>query len=113
MKSNTPKPKSPSELKDEVLLSVEEQRGMLLAIIEDFEDHPVEALLSYFDHVGFDIKSVSNVEEFADAWCGFYRIKTGVYDIDRAFEDLARWPPVARAITELALAKCRGLPNDL
>ena len=70
-------------------------------------------LLSLLDHIGFDFRAISNVLELPAAIVAKYRLKTGKYDLDRAANDLATWPPVAARIAELIEIEQKGLPNDL
>lgn len=81
-------------------MSTSEQKGLLLGILADFAQGDPQEVLDYLDHVGFNLLCLSGSQDLGAAWCGFYRIKPGLYDIDRACADLATWPPIAAAITE-------------
>lgn len=73
--------------------------GLILSLLNDFlEAKNYEALHLYFRHVGFDVGALSLVQDLPAAWLGHYRLKQGVYDIDRAFRDLASYPPIAAEI---------------
>ena len=69
--------------------------------------------MSFLDHVGFDLSVIRNVRELPAAFVAKYRLKSGQYDLDRAANDLATWPPVAARIAELIEIEQKGLPNDL
>jgi hypothetical protein len=77
-------------------LDVEEQKGIILGILCDFAEG--DDLLAYMKHVGFDLGSVLHISELPNAWLGHYRAKKGVYDVDRACNDLSEFPPIASAI---------------
>ena len=70
-------------------------------------------LLSLLDHIGFDFRAISNVRELPAAIVAKYRLKTGKYDLDRAANDLATWPPIVARIAELTEVEQKGLTNDL
>jgi hypothetical protein len=95
-------------------LSPKEQKNIILGIFADFaESDDAGDLLSYLDHVGFDLRVISHVKELPAAFVAKYRLKTGKYDLDRAANDLVTWPPIAARIEELTQAEQKGLPNDL
>ena len=77
----------------------QDDAGLILSLLNDFleaRDH--EDLRLYFRHVGFDLGALSRVQDLPAAWLGHYRVKQGVYDIDRAFRDFASYPPIAMEI---------------
>ncbi|MEH6740020.1 MAG: hypothetical protein V7695_15970 [Sulfitobacter sp.] len=91
-----------------------EQKGIILSIFADFAESDDDGdLLSYLDHIGFDLRAISHVKELPAAFVAKYRLKSGKYDLDRAANDLVTWPPIAARIEELTQAEQKGLPNDL
>lgn len=76
-------------------------RDIILGIFCDFAEKDVDTLFRYFDHVGFDARVVTDAGDLPAAWLGHYRLKRGHYDVDRACNDLATWPPIASRIFEL------------
>lgn len=95
-------------------LTPKEQKGLIESIFSDFCDADDDSdLLSFIDHIGFDLRVISNARELYPAFVAYYRLKTGVYDVDRATNDLVTWPPIAARIAELASTSQQGLPNDL
>ena len=78
------------------MLTVNRQKNMVLNIV--FDQSNAEGLISYLEHICFDISAIVDVNELPAAILGHYRIKQGVYDVDRATMDLATYPPVAAAI---------------
>lgn len=95
-------------------LSPKEQKNIILSILADFAESDDDGdLLSYLDHIGFDLRVISHVKELPAAFVAKYRLKTGKYDVDSAANDLATWPPIAARITELTEIERKGLPNDL
>ncbi|MCB5200248.1 hypothetical protein SAMN05428995_101925 [Loktanella sp. DSM 29012] len=101
----------PKQISD---LTPREQKDVILSFLIDFADHDEEGdLLSYLDHIGFDLRVIRHVKELPAAFVAKYRLKTGKYDVDRAANDLATWPPIAARIAELTEAEQKGLPNDL
>jgi hypothetical protein len=77
-------------------LNVDQQKSLILGILLDFADG--DEILAYMAHVGFDLGSISHISELPGAWLGHYRTKKGVYDVDRACNDLSEFPPIASAI---------------
>jgi len=95
-------------------LTSREQKNIILNFLADFAESDDDGdLLSYLDHVGFDLRVISHVKELPAAFVAKYRLKTGKYDLDRAANDLATWPPIAARIAELIEVEQKGLPNDL
>lgn len=82
-------------------LTGSQPRGLILSLLFDFLDNDDERALSFFDHIGFDLACIRDIKELPDAFLGHYRLKRGVYDVDRAFDDLSTWPPIASRIVEL------------
>ncbi len=81
-------------------LTIEQQKNLILGILNTFLED-LDNLGNYIDHVGFDIGMIADPEELPRAWLGFYRIRRGQYDVDRACNDLAAWPPIAARIAYL------------
>lgn len=91
-----------------------EEKNIIFSIFADFaESDDGSDLLSYLDHIGFDLRVISHLKELPTAFVAKYRLKTGKYDVDRAANDLATWPPIAARIAELTEIEQKGLPNDL
>ena len=79
-----------------------EQKAIILGIIASFfEQDDNTVILEFVGHVGFDLRAVNDTACFADAWLGHYRVRQGQYDVNRAINDLATWPPIAARIAEL------------
>lgn len=95
-------------------LTSREQKNIIMGYLADFAESDDDGeLLSFLDHVGFDLRVIRDVRELPAAFVAFYRLKTGKYDLDRAADDLVTWPPIAAHIAELTEAERKGLPNDL
>jgi len=90
------------------MLSVNQEKNTVLNIVLDQSD--AGGLISYLEHICFDISAIVDVNELPAAILGHYRVKQGVYDVDRAAMDLATYPPVAAAIVETQ-AQQRRLAN--
>ena len=91
-----------------------QQKGIILSIFADFAESDDDGdLLSFLDHVGFDLRVINDVRELPAAFVATYRLKPGKYDLNRAANDLATWPPIAARIAELTEIEQKGLPNDL
>lgn len=89
-------------------MSTEEQKATILSVLVDFCEDSVDDMFAYMEHVGFDAASLKSANDLPPAWCAFYRIRGGVYDVERAFQDLATWPPIAARIAYL-----RAHPEEL
>jgi hypothetical protein len=95
-------------------LSPKDQKNIIISIFVDFAESDDDGdLLSYLDHIGFDLRVIGHIRELPAAFVANYRIKTGKYDVDRAANDLTTWPPIAARIAELTEVEQKGLPNDL
>lgn len=80
-------------------LSLGEQKNIIITIVGDiFED--TDAIEDWLLHVGFDLLGIRHVSDFEAAYLAHYRIRPGLYDIERATRDLATWPPVVRLIEQ-------------
>ena len=101
----TPKQK-PAKLKnvDEISMPLPQQKSLLLGILNEFLPDP-EELFEYFHQVGFDPLCLGRVRDLPQAWVAHYRVRAGVYDVDRACRDLATWPPIAARIAYLQAQK--------
>ena len=93
-------------------LRVEEQKQLILGILIDFIEGSDEDLLSFFEHVGFDLTCINSAEELSAAFLGFFRLSNGEYDADRACNSLATWPPIAARIAFIK-GEQKGSANDL
>lgn len=82
-------------------LTPQEQTALILDILCEFAEHGADDLFQYFDHVGFDPRVIKGPSELPSAWLGHYRVRCGEYDVDRACNDFATWPPIASRIFEL------------
>jgi hypothetical protein len=76
----------------------ENDRDVILYWFHSFQKQGDEALARFIVHCGIDIDAA---EELDDAIVAHYRLPDGSFDIDRAADDLATWPPVAARIKEL------------
>ncbi len=95
-------------------LTSKEQKNIILGYFAGLaESDDDRDPLSFLDHVGFDLRVISDVRELPAAFVAKYRMKSGKYDLDRAANDLATWSPIAARIAELIEAEQKGLPNDL
>lgn len=108
-------------------LTTEEQKSLILNILDDFASDPdVDALFGYLQHCGIPLRALRSAADIVPAFLGHYRIRPGLYDVDRACEDLRWWPPVVARLAELqAEAEARAaahrqevaepgiLPHDL
>lgn len=52
-------------------------------------------------HCGLPLAALRSVNDIIPAFLGLYRIRPGLYDVERACEDLRWWPPIATRIAEL------------
>src|SRR5690606_24817840 len=75
----TDEPRSAADLE---VLSIEEQKSLILSILTTFlEDEKRGNLTSFVRHVGFDVRVVRTSRDFFPAWLGHYRLKHGLYDV--------------------------------
>lgn len=83
-------------------LTSEEQKNLICGILADFVADPdVEVLFAYLRHCGLPIMALQCAKDIMPAFLGLYRIRPGLYDVERACMDLRFWPPVAARIAEL------------
>lgn len=84
------------------VLSSEEQKNLICGILADFAADPdVEVLLAYLRHCGLPLTALHSAKDVLPAFLGLYRIRPGLYDVERACMDLRFWPPVAARVAEL------------
>lgn len=81
-------------------LSVGDQKCIIINILVSFAADADE-FVEFCEHAGFNLRVIGKPENLMPAWLGHYRIKAGAYDVDRACNDLATWPPIAARIEEL------------
>jgi len=93
-------------------LTLQEQKDVIISILVNFADDG-DRLIAYLDHIGFDLGALTSPHDLGDAVLGHYRIKAGRYDVDRACNDFASWPPIAAEISRRMVKKTKGWPNDL
>jgi hypothetical protein len=86
-------------------MTTDEQRAVILGIFGDVSSDGRDAVIDFAQHVGFDFGILRSASDITPAWLGHYRLRQGVYDVERAALDLATWPPVARRIEELRIAQ--------
>lgn len=87
-------------------MTFDEQKDLILSILVSyFLEDGLDNLGSYLLHVRFDISAIRKPLDLRDAWVAHYRIKPGLYDTERAIEDLITWPPIAAYIAELEADK--------
>ena len=91
-------------ISNRALLPLEEQKSLILEILVSFSDD-ADDLVNFLKHAGFDPRVMATRDHLIPAWLGHYRIKSGVYDIERACRDLASWPPIASRISHLMREK--------
>lgn len=83
-------------------LTTEEQKNFICGILADFAADPdVEVLFAYLRHCGLPLVALRSAQDIVPAFLSLYRIRPGLYDVDRACEDLRWWPPIAARIAEL------------
>ena len=94
-------------------LSAQDQRNLICGILSDFAAHPdVGVLFAYLRHCGLPITAIRSAQDIVPAFLALYRVRPGVYDVDRACEDLRLWPPIAERIRQLTHeADDRGGPD--
>lgn len=78
----------------------DESPDLIVGILETFAER-LDDLVSYLEHVKFDLGAMRDGRDLMPAWLGHYRSAAGRYDVDRACNDLATWPPIASRIAEL------------
>ena len=86
---------------------LQEQKGIIISILTNFADD-ADRLISYLDHIGFDLCALTSPWDIEAAVLGHYRIKVGRYDVERACNDLASWPPIAAEIARQMGIKAEG-----
>lgn len=86
-------------------ISAKEAKSIILGIVYDFLENTPDQFPDYAEHVGFDLTALRVPEDFNSAWLAFYRTRKGQYDLTRAANDLATWPPVAQEIERQLKAK--------
>ena len=77
--------------------------GQVLAVFTDFAEQNIEKLFEYLNHcsISQEIIATAGKEGITPIILGHYRIKPGLYDLDRVAADLLRWPPIAKRIAKL------------
>jgi hypothetical protein len=88
-------------------LSLQEQNNIIPRIFDDFCTD-ADTMFRYLKHVGFDFEAISHVQELLPAYLGHYRLRNGTYDVERACNDLATWPPIAAMIEKGLRQKARA-----
>jgi hypothetical protein len=77
-----------------------EQRNLILDMFFDGDDQ--ENFLALIEHTGIDLAAPGgDIKRVPHVILGHYRAKKGCYDIERAANDLAIFPPVAAYVAEL------------
>lgn len=104
-------------------MSTEEQKNLICGILLSFlEEGDYEGLFDYLHHCGVPLRVIRSSADILPAFLGLYRIRPGLYDVDRACMDLRWWPPIATHIAELEAeamgqsnqpTEARKLPDDL
>lgn len=104
-------------------MSTEEQKNLICGILLSFlEEDDCERLFAYLHHCGLPIRTFRSAADILPSFLGLYRIRPGLYDVERACMDLRWWPPIATHIAELEAkairhsnrrTKARKLPDDL
>lgn len=91
-----------------------EQEALVPAHLTDFvKNDGIDDLIEYLLHCGipFVVLAAADKRGLAPIILAHYRIKPGVYDIDRVAADMVRWPPIAEEIARLE--KKKRLPGKL
>lgn len=120
---------APNVIDEATDLTTEQQKGLICGILADFAADPdVEVLFKYLRHCGLPLMALSSADDIVPAFLGLYRIRPGLYDVDRACSHLLFWPPIAARIAELTeeaeaekkeqrssgrTRKLENLPDDL
>ncbi len=80
-----------------------DRKAILLWPFLNFAEKGMDELVAYLLHVGIDDKAIKYAGGTAEAAIlNHYRIGTSDhFDFDKAGNDLASWPPIARRIAEL------------
>lgn len=96
-------------------LTTEEQKNLICGILADFAADPdIEVFFAYLRHCGLPLMALRSAADIVPAFLSLYRIRPGIYDVNRACEDLRWWPPIAARIAVLeakAAAKRRQKPG--
>jgi len=87
--------------------TLQEQKDIIISILVNFAVEG-DNLLAYLDHIGFDLGALTSSRDLGDAVLGHYRIKASRYDVDRACNDFASWPPIAVEISKRIDEKTKG-----
>ena len=83
-----------------LVLTALDQRTLILDMFFDGDDP--ENFLALIEHTGIDLAAAGgDIKRVPDVILGHYRVKKGCYDIERAANDLATFPPVAAYIAGL------------
>ena len=78
-----------------------EDRGAILACVNDFEDP--DELVDFLIHCRVTSDDIARQDgDIGEAVLAHYERADG-YDIDAAAHDLATWPPIAQRIAELRI----------
>lgn len=89
-------------------------RDVIVSWFGTFEEDGDEELARFLVHCGVDVDAAPELD---NAIAAHYRLPNGAYDVDRAANDLATYPPVAARIEELMAEKAKtetdgGEPAD-
>ncbi len=96
-------------LEETKTLTAQEQRSLILNMFFDGDDP--ENFLALIEHTGIELAATGGkISRVPDVILGHYRLKKGVYDIERAANDLATFPPVAAYIAELKAQMVENQP---
>ena len=78
------------------------QKALILWPFADFvANDDVDGLFEYLAHCGIDLRGATRFDGLRDVILLHYQVGARRYDIDRAANDLRRWPSVAARIKEL------------
>lgn len=93
---------APNVIDEATDLTTEQQKGLICGILADFAADPdVDVLFKYLRHCGLPLMALTSADDLVPAFLGHYRIRPGLYDVDRACSHLLFWPPIAARIAEL------------
>ena len=81
--------------------------AQVLAVFNDIAEKGTDELIDYAQHCGItlDILATAGNDGIAPIILGHYRVKPGLYDLDRVSADLLQWPPIAQRIVKLERRK--------
>lgn len=92
--------------------ALEREKGLICNIL-NMVLNELDHLGPYLDHIGFDIAAIRRPSDLQVAFLGHYRVRPGVYDVERAHQDLLNYPRLRGASGNFSKRNRGTLPNDL